>query len=302
VAGSVAVATFRRAWEDRILGLSAEAAFWQLLSLPPLLLAGVGTLGYVGPLFGADAVTSVQHWVLRLAGEVAAPGVVSGVVEPMVAEVLTRGRPDVVSLGFAAGLWAGSSATATFVNTITLAYGQRELRGAVRSRLLALKVYLGFLAVASVLLSLGVAGVAEDVVRAAYWPLTGLLTFLTLATLYHVATPVRLRWRRAFPGAALAVVLFGLLSYLLRLYFETVASQLLVFSALAAPILALLYFYVLAFAILLGAELNATLEQRWPRGTRRSVLAWLAARLRPGRDVRPQPSPSPPPPSRGSDS
>ncbi len=38
--------TFARGWRDRILGLAAEAGFWQLLSLPPLLLAVLGTIGY----------------------------------------------------------------------------------------------------------------------------------------------------------------------------------------------------------------------------------------------------------------
>ncbi|HVB27655.1 MAG TPA: hypothetical protein VNE21_07070, partial [Mycobacteriales bacterium] len=38
------------AWRDRIFGLAAEAGFWQLLSLPPLLLAVLGVIGY----FGAD--------------------------------------------------------------------------------------------------------------------------------------------------------------------------------------------------------------------------------------------------------
>jgi membrane protein len=295
-AGALSRSTLQKAWDDRILGLSAEAAFWQLLSLPPLLLAGLGTLGYIGSVLGTDAVTSVQGWVLRLAGEVAAPDVVDEVVRPVVAEVLSRGRPDVVSLGFVLGLWAGSSAMATFVNTITIAYGQRELRGAIRSRLLALRTYVAFLVLAAVLLPLFVIGpdlllrafpaswhtAVDGAVTLAYWPLTGLLMFVALATLYHVVTPVRLRWRRAYPGAVLALVLFGLLSYLLRLYVETVASRLLVFSTLAAPILALLYFYVLAFAILLGAELNAALEQRWPRGPRPSTLGRLGERFRPG--------------------
>jgi membrane protein len=293
LAGDLARTTVGNAWGHRILGLSAEAAFWQLLSLTPLLLAGVGMLGYMGPVFGTDAVASVQGWVLRLAGEVAAPDVVSDVVRPVVTQVLTRGRPDLVSLGFVLGLWAGSSAMATFVNTITIAYDQRELRGAVRSRLVALKVYLGFLAVAAVLLPLFVIGpdlllrglppawrgTAAVVVRLAYWPVTAVLTLLALATLYHLVTPLRLHWRRAFPGAALALVLFGVLAAGLRLYVATVASRLLVFSALAAPVLALLYFYVLAFAILLGAELNAALEQRWPEGPRRSTLERLGERL-----------------------
>jgi membrane protein len=321
-AGALARSTLKKAWDDRILGLSAEAAFWQLLSLPPLLLAGLGTLGYIGSVLGTDAVTAVQGWVVRLAGEVAAPDVVDEVVRPVVAEVLSRGRPDIVSLGFVLGLWAGSSATATFVNTITIAYGQRELRGAIRSRLLALRIYVALLVVAAILLPLFVIGpdlllrafpaswhdAVSGVVTLAYWPLTGLLTFVALATLYHVVTPVRLRWRRAYPGAVLALVLFGLLSYLLRLYVETVASRLLVFSTLAAPILALLYFYVLAFAILLGAELNAALEERWPRGPRRSTLERLGDRLRqngpaPAPDspepVDHSPSPSPPPLPRG---
>ena len=57
--------------------------------------------------------------------------------------MLTGGRPDVISIGFVLALWAGSSATATFVNTITIAYGMRDLRGPIRSRLLALWLFLG---------------------------------------------------------------------------------------------------------------------------------------------------------------
>ena len=61
----------------------------------------------------------------------------------MVHQVLHGGRADIVSLGFVLAVWAGSSAMATFVNTITIAYGMRDLRGAVRSRLLALWLFLG---------------------------------------------------------------------------------------------------------------------------------------------------------------
>ena len=37
-----------KAWQDRILGLSAEASFWQILSVPPLLIGLLGSLGYLG--------------------------------------------------------------------------------------------------------------------------------------------------------------------------------------------------------------------------------------------------------------
>ena len=46
--------TLAKAWQDRILGLSGEAAFWQILSVPPLLIGLLGSLGYLGPVIGGD--------------------------------------------------------------------------------------------------------------------------------------------------------------------------------------------------------------------------------------------------------
>ena len=64
--------------------------------------------------------------------------VVADVIHPIIDDVLHGGRADVISLGFVISVWAGSSAMATFVNTITIAYDMRDMRGAVKSRLLAL--------------------------------------------------------------------------------------------------------------------------------------------------------------------
>jgi membrane protein len=282
IAREVTGATLAKAWKDRILGLSAEAAFWQLLSLPPLLLGMLGTLGYVGDWIGPNVIERIERHLLLLSAQVLQPAMVDQIVQPVLSQVLTHGRGGVATVSFVIALWAGSSATSTFVNTITIAYGQRDLRGAVRSRLLALWLYVCALAVGTVaapLLVLGPGalvralpeqwrGAASVVVHVTYWPLLGGLVFVALSAFYHLSTPVRLRWRRAVPGAALALALFLLLAYLLQLYIDAVANRLLVFSTLAAPILALFYFYVLALAVLLGAELNATLERRWPRGSK----------------------------------
>ena len=80
--------------------------------------------------------------------------------------MLHGGRADVISIGFVLALWAGSSATATFVNTITIAYGMRDLRGAVRSRLLALWLFLGSVLVGVVVLPMLVLG--PDLLRRAF--------------------------------------------------------------------------------------------------------------------------------------
>lgn len=294
-AGQVARATVAKAWDDRILGLSAETAFWQLLSVPPLFLALLAAVGFLSRFFGPETLVDVQRTIVELSGEVVSPQVVDSVIAPVSAQILGGSRPDVISLGLVLALWAGSSSMATFVNTVTIAYGQRDKRGAVRSRLLALLLYLLTVAAGAVVLPLLVIGpgltaravpdswddATQVVIHVAYWPVLGLMLFLGLAALYHWATPIRLRWRRAYPGAALAMVLFAIFSYLLQLYVSAVFTSTLVYSTLAAPILALLYFYFLAMAVLLGAELNATLETLWPGGPRETTLARMRRRLFP---------------------
>src|SRR3954454_16820616 len=155
--------TVREAWSDRILGLSAEAGFWQLLSLVPLILAVLGTFGYFAGPIGDDNMAQIHTQIIKSANELLAPNVVNTVVGPVVTTVLKNGRPDVISAGFLISLWAGSSATATFVNTITLAYGMRYQRSAWRSRLLAFELYLLGVLGAIIVLPLLVLGPGEVV-------------------------------------------------------------------------------------------------------------------------------------------
>jgi membrane protein len=274
-ARGVLVRTVSKAWNDRILGLSAEAAFWQLLSLPSLCLALLGSLGYFSRLLGPDRLTRVKTQLLNGFSHAFSPDVVRQLVEPTVNKILAAGRADVVSIGFILALWAGSSAVATFVNTITIAYGMRDLRGAVRSRLLALWLYLGSVVLGVVLLPALVLGPgivshlfpqsvrseARRMITTLYWPGTIVLLVLGLTTLYHLALPRRLPWRRGVPGAVLAMLIFIGGSALLRLYISFVTEHNTSYGTLATPIAALLFFYALAFGVLIGAEFNAALEE-----------------------------------------
>ncbi len=288
--------TVSKAWDDRVLGLSAEAAFWQLLSLAPLFLALLGSIGYLSGLLGASTVNQIEASLLDAANRAFAPSVVDQIITPTVDEVLRRGRADVVSVGFLIGLWAGSSATATFVNTVTIAYGMRDQRGAIRSRLLALWLYLLTVVIGIVLLPVMVLGPGrlvsffpelirgdvETVINAAYWPTVAVLLLIGLVTFYHLAPPHRLPWWRGLPGAGVAALVFVAGSFGLREYINFVVDRGLSYGALAAPIGALLFFYVLALAVLLGAEFNATIEQTWP--TRESA---------PEPEPEPEPTPEP---------
>jgi membrane protein len=276
--------TVAKAWHDRVLGLSAEAAFWQLLSLPSLFLALVATLGYVSRWFGDSTVNRAETKIESTLSKAFSPQVVDDIVAPMLHEVLHGGRADVISIGFVVALWAGSSATATFVNTITIAYGMRDLRGAVRSRLLALWLFLGSVAIGVVVLPLLVLGptllkrVLPKSSRAAlgglidngYYPIVAVLLLVGLTTLYHLAPPKRLPWRRGVPGSVLAILVFLAGSAGLRTYITFIVEHnSAAYGTIAAPIAALLFFFVLAFGVLIGAEFNAAIEEMRPSQPRR---------------------------------
>jgi len=277
--GGLIWSTLSRAWNDRVLGLAAEAGFWQLLSLPSLLLAVMGLLGYFSGALGAGTVHDVETAIVHGLKHVIVPSAVDSTVQPAVDRILRGGRADVVSIGFIVSFWTGSSAMATFVNTITIAYGLRHQRGAVRSRILALELYLGFVAVGVVLLPLLVLGPARitklspdnwhhavhQITLIGYWPVVVLISLALLTSLYHLAIPVRTPWRRAVPGAIVGLGLWLAGSVLLRMWLTwAFESSKATYGPLSAPVAVLFFMYLTALAILLGAELNAEIDRLWP--------------------------------------
>lgn len=281
-----------KAWQDRILGLSAEASFWQILSVPPLLIGLLGSLGYLGNLIGVSSVAQIENRLLTASSSVLTPGVVDDLVRPTLTDILRSGRLDVVSVGFLLSLWAGSSATATFMNTIVIAYDQRDVRGPIRTRLKALWLFLVGLFLAVLTLPLLVLGrgvlvsmfplswqpTATLLVNAVYWPLLLVLLLLALTSFYHVTLPHRLPWRRHLPGSVLAVAFFLVAALVLRAYVADILTTALPYGALAAPIAVLLFCFFFGMAVLLGAELNATVQERWPAPLRRHMRRQQARR------------------------
>jgi len=275
--------TVAKAWQDRILGLSAEASFWQILSVPPLLIGLLGSLGYLGTLIGGASVHQIEDRLLNASTDVLTPDVVDSLVRPTLTDILGSGRLDVVSVGFVLSLWAGSSATATFMNTIVIAYDQRDVRGPIRTRLKALWLFVVGLFMAVLTLPLLVLGrgllvsllpvsfqpTATVLVNAVYWPLVLVLLVLALTSFYHVTLPHRLPWRRHLPGTLLAVAFFLVAALVLRAYVADILTTALPYGALAAPIAVLLFCFFFGMAVLLGAELNATIQARWPAPLRR---------------------------------
>jgi membrane protein len=222
-----------------------------------------------------------------------------------VSDILTRGHSSLVSVGFVISLWAGSSALASLVDSITAAYRQHAVRHPVWQRIFALLLY-ALALIGSVfvlpLTALGPGLIPElfpealrptvaGLVDIFYYPGLGILLMVALATLYQLVLPNKLPWHRGLPGALLAMVVFLVTSTTLRLYISSVTATGYTYGALAAPIAYLLFCFFIAMAIVLGAEFNSAIEELWPaHPTRRDRRRTRRATV-PGSDAQPLSAP-----------
>lgn len=281
--------TLSKAWSGNLFSEAAEAAFWQILSLPPLLLGLLGSLGFVADWLGQDFTTAVEADLIEISRTAFSESVVTQIIQPTVSDILTVGRGEIVSVGFLISLWAGSSAMSSFVDAITVAHGQYGVRGDVWQRMFALLLYV--LSLVLLVVGLPVLALGPDVLPnlfptswqptitqwldIAYYPAIGVVLVLALATLYKVALPRKLPWHRGLPGAVLAMAVFLLSSIGLRLYISWITTTGYTYGALATPIAFLLFAFFIGLAIILGAYFNAAIQDTYPaKMTKRQRRKW----------------------------
>ena len=284
------VTTFGSCMRYRVTGLAAEAAFFAILSVPPLIFALAGMIGYVSDQFTPAQVADVQDAVINLAGRVLTDSAVDKIIEPTITDVLQGGRFDVISLGFVLALWSGSRALNVFVDTITIMHGLGGHRGIIKTRALSFFLYILAIVTGVIALPLVVAGPTlvrdllperAEFVMQFYWPTVIALTVCFLATLYHVSVPVRTNWSFNLPGAVFALVCWILGSLALRwVLTATAADSRSIYGPLASPIAVLLWLYLLSIAVLIGAAVNAAFDAVFPQKATTRARLELVQRLR----------------------
>ena len=270
----IAKRTLSKSWDDSIFSESAQAGFWSVLSLPPLLLGMLGSLAFIAPLFGPDTLATIQNQLVSTSSSFFSQNIVKEIIEPTVADIVQGARGEVVSLGFVISLWAGSSAISAFVDSVVEAHDQTPLRHPVRQRFFALGLYmvmLVFVIAAAPAVALGPRKIAEyipdgleNVLRFGYYPMLVTVLIVAVTLLYRVSLPDPLPTHRLIWGALLARAVFLVATAGLRIYLQYITRTGYTYGALATPIAFLLFAFFLGFAIMIGAELNAAIQEEWP--------------------------------------
>ena len=283
----VAKRTLAKSWDDSIFSESAQAAFWCALSLPPLLLGMLGTLAYVAPLFGPETLLVIEDRIISTSNSFFSRNVVNEIIEPTIRDIVQTARGEVVSIGFVISLWAGSSAVSAFVDSVVEAHDQTPLRHPVRQRFFALGLYvimLVFVIATAPLIALGPIKIAEFLpdrwdyaLHFGYYPVLVTGMVIVINVLYRVSLPQPLPSHRLIFGSILAAGVFLTATLGLRFYLTWITETGYTYGALATPIAFLLYAFFLGFAIMIGAELNAAIQEEWPAPDThaRRLRAWF---------------------------
>ncbi len=245
---------------------AAALAYRGLFSVFPFLLFLMALLGFLQlPAFFA--------W-LREQAALVLPPVAMEQVDPVI-DQLQRSQGGLMSFGIVLALWTASIGVRALMNAMNRVYEVQESRPAWKLFLLSVFYTIGLavmMLLAAGFMTLGpqiMSWIAsqigmEQLLVAVWawirWPLAIFLLMLAVALIYYATPDVEQDFRFITPGSVVAVIVWLAASIGFGIYVQNFADYNATYGSIGAIIVLLLYFYISAAVLLLGAQLNATIE------------------------------------------
>lgn len=255
-----------------------------------LIAAGVAFYGLLAVFPAITALMAVTGLIYEPGELVAVLEGAAAVVPPDVSQILLDQARSVAGgdgsglsvglfLGLSLALWSASSGVGSLVQGLNVAYDEKETRGFVvlRLRTLAMTIAMmvGLIVAAALIVAVPIA-LAVQVFPPMVERAVQVLSYVPLALIFVGGVSAlyrwgpdraRAKWRWLTPGAVFSSVLWLLASVGFSIYVQTFGSYNETFGSIAGVIVLLMWLWLSAFVILLGAELNAELEAQTARDT-----------------------------------
>jgi YihY family inner membrane protein len=260
---AVTVAAAKQFQEDSSANLAALLAFWTFFSIFPLMLAAATLLGWFLPDVSDDVIDTINSYV------------------PLI-DFSDRGIGGswwALALGLVTALWGATRAAraARFAFDSVWGVPHAEQAGIVRQSLDGLLAFglIGLAIILSVLITGFVSGTSEDldipaIAVAGGYVIAIVIDVVVFVIAFRILTSRDVTVRNVLPGAALTGVGFWILqslsSLIIARYLQNAQAT---YGNFATVITLLWWFYLTGILVLVGAQLNAVLEdRRWPRSLR----------------------------------
>lgn len=264
----------KRVWKsangDDIFGRSAELAYYFFLALFPALI-------FLTALFGLLAGSSSQLTASLLNYiATALPASAYDLIRQTIEHTTAASGGGKLSFGLLAALWSATSGMTALEDTLNAVYNVRESRPIWKTYGLAilLTTICSFLVIVALLVilygntaanfvadHLGLGPLAVWSWKILQWLIALVFLALVFSLTYYYCPDVDQRhWEWLTPGAVVGMLTWIVASAALRIYLHYYNSYTATYGSLGAVMILLLWFYVTGMMLLLGAEVNAEIE------------------------------------------
>lgn len=250
-----------RFFEDDVPGLSAQLAYYLLLSLFPFLILSI---------------TMLVTWV----SQDQLVGLIEGYVPAQSLTIIRDNIPDgshgngLISFGVIATLWPASSSMIAMMRAMNRAYDVEEHRHFLKARVIALALTFAmiFMLVVAILLpvfghaighlafsEIGYSTAFETIWNYIRWVFSTLVIFLVILIIYYIAPNKRLYFREVWKGAIVATITWQFVSLGFSYYVNNFSNYTATYGSIGGIIILLLWFFLSGMILIIGGEVNATL-------------------------------------------
>jgi len=258
--------------KDDVLGLAAQLAFYFLLALVPAIVCVLAFTSFLPP-------DTLQNFIASLSG-FAPPDVVQILRDQLLS--LSEGENSgLLTFGLLFALWSSSAAMVSIIGALNTAYDIEEARPWWKVRLTAIALTVGvsvFIVLALALVLIGPTFIDHFAAMVGLgpafaftwnllrWPIAFVLVASCIGLVFYFAPDADQDWEWITPGAVLATILWLIASLGFKFYVANFANYNESYGSLGGVMVMMLWFYISALAVLIGAEMNAEIEHASPHG------------------------------------
>lgn len=254
--------------EDRVVATGAQLTFSLILSIFPFIIVFLNILTYT-PLVRLEVLNELIFYL---------PIETQKIITDFTLEIAKTSSQGLLSIAAILGLWTASSGIQAVIRAINMAYDFKEKRSFVRLRIMSLIFTLGLMVLITlVFLTLVFGDLVTDKIFAiidseflmnlwGYLRLSIPILYMILifALLYKFSPCKNKKYRisiiSVLPGAIFTSLGWLGISKLFSYYVNNFGRYAITYGSLVGIILLLIWLYISSIIIVLGGEINATLE------------------------------------------
>jgi len=255
--------------EDGIFVWASALAYSWLFSVFPFLILLLSLLPYLPPSAKDPAQAAITGAITSMLGKEART------INDNISQVMTRQHTGWLGIGLAVSIWVASGGMAMTMSALDRCYDIKQTRSYIRHRAVAIAITLGValgVLLIIVLMPIGSAvggwlkskGILTTPLQllfdAARYVLSLVFALVVLAVIYYFGPNIHQRFHWLTPGAVFSAVVWILLDLAFRVYVDRYARYDQTYGTVGGAAILLLFFYIDALVLLIGAEINSEID------------------------------------------